>query len=78
MGTTKEDLLGAVDKLIADLATQSNALAAKQAADAAVSEAVAGQGAADENVAKATEAVTADLVSLKDIADKLADNDPNT
>ena len=78
MATTKEDLIGAVDKLIADLAVQSSAMIAKSAADAAVFQATSGQGAAAEDVAKAHEAVTADLASLKDIADKLADGDDNT
>ena len=78
MGTSKEDLLGAVDKLIADLAAESAAQEAKNTADASVAGATAIQSEAARGLADAKAAVAADLVSLKDIADKLADGDPNT
>lgn len=78
MGTTKEDLLGAVDKLIADLAAENAAIEAKQTADAGVAGAKAIQDEAERVLAGAKAAVASDLVILKDIADKLADGDPNT
>lgn len=78
MGTTKEDLLGAVDKLIADLAAENAAQEAKNTADASVAGATAIQSEAARGLADAKAAVSADLASLKDIADKLADGDPNT
>lgn len=78
MGTTKEDLLGAVDKLIADLAAASAAQDAKTTADASVAGATAIQSEAARGLAEAKAAVSADLVSLKDIADKFADGDDTT
>lgn len=78
MGTTKEDLLGAVDKLIADLAAENAAQEAKQTADASVAGATAIQSEAERALAEAKATVTADLASLKSIADKFADGDETT
>ena len=78
MGTTKDDLLGAVDKLIADLAAASAAQDAKTTADASVAGATAIQSEAERVLADAKAAVSVDLVSLKDIADKFADGDDAT
>lgn len=78
MGTTKEDLIGAVDKLIADLAAESAAQDAKTTADASVAGATAIQSEAARGLSDAKAAVSADLASLKDIADKFADGDDAT
>lgn len=78
MGTTKEDLLGAVDKLIADLAAESAAQDAKTTADASVAGATAIQSEAARGLSDAKAAVSADLARLKDIADKFADGDETT
>ena len=78
MGTTKEDLLGAVDKLIADLAAETAAQEAKNTADASVAGATAIQEEAVRVLVAAKATVSSDLESLKSIADKLADGDPTT
>ena len=78
MATTKEDLLGAVDKLIADLATQGEAAAAANVAASDLRDATDKLALAAKALDAARAVVAADLVSLKDIADKVADEDETT
>lgn len=78
MGTTKDDLLAVVNKLVADVQTQTEANAAKTAADGAVVSALQEQASKAAAHAAATGAVQNDLAELQKIANAYGDEDDKT
>jgi len=76
--TTKDELMQAVDKLVADVNAQSQAHADKTAADGAVNASLQAQATAAANHNAAQAQVQQDLAELKLAADNLADEDDAT
>lgn len=78
MGTSKEDLQAAVDKLVADVMAQNQAAADKAKADGDVMNALQAQSTAAAAATSAQTLVQADVNVLVDIAAKFSDGDETT
>ena len=78
MGTTKDNLMAVVTKLIDDVNKQNQANASKVAADGFVVSALQSQATASAEHAAATGIVQSDLTELQKVAAAMADEDDAT
>ena len=78
MGTSKDDLMAVVNKVVADVQVQSEANAAKVAADGIVVTALQDQASKAAAHSAATSAVQADLAELQRVAAAFGDEDDDT